>query len=50
MEADALDDIPLLLDFLVHLRACETHFSVPCVDGRATVGLSISGADSCVGN
>ena len=50
MDADALDDLTLLLDLWVRLRALKTRFSVPVVDGTATVGLSISGADGCVGD
>ena len=49
MDADALDDLILLLDIRVRLGAREM-CSVPGVDGTATVWLSISGADGCVGD
>ena len=33
MDADALDDLTLLLDFWVRLGVRETSFSIPVVDG-----------------
>ena len=50
MDADAVDDLTLLLDLWVRLGDHETCFSVPGVDGTVTVGLRISGADGCVGD
>ena len=38
MDADALDDLPLLLDFWVRLGAREIRVSVPVLDGKGNSG------------